>query len=80
MTYDGGLCFLLRRIANMDQTPLPFTGYMPDLRLGMVGARRKSWAERAHLSRGASGPLQPFAQALRLRLRTGETTGFSQDK
>ena len=24
MTYDGGLCFPLRRIANMDQTPLPF--------------------------------------------------------
>ena len=24
MTYAGGLCFPLRRIANMDQTPLPF--------------------------------------------------------
>ena len=24
MTYDGGLCFPLWRIANMDQTPLPF--------------------------------------------------------
>ena len=24
MTYDGGLCFPLRRITNMDQAPLPF--------------------------------------------------------
>ena len=24
MTYAGGLCFPLRRTANMDQTPLPF--------------------------------------------------------
>ena len=24
MTYDGGLCFPLWRISNMDQTPLPF--------------------------------------------------------
>ena len=24
VTYDGGLCFPLRLIANMDQTPLPF--------------------------------------------------------